>query len=186
MDTPPRSPLKRTVGSNQVGMRQFNERIVLQAIRVHGSLPTVDVGRLRRLSMQTVSMIVDRLIDDGLLVKQPRVRGRIGQPSVPIALRPDGAFTIGIKVGRRSLDVLAMDFVGNVCSRDVLDYAYPDPATLFPALESKLARTNDALGARAKKIVGVGVAAPLWLRGRRRFLGAPPAPLRARERLGLP
>ncbi|TDN63788.1 ROK family transcriptional regulator [Paraburkholderia sp. BL10I2N1] len=179
MDTGSRSPLKRTVGSNQVGMRQFNERIVLQAIRLHGPLPKADVARLTRLSMQTVSMIVERLIDDGLLAKQPRVRGRIGQPSVPIALRPDGAFTIGIKVGRRSLDVLAMDFTGQVCSRDVFEYAYPDPVTLFPALESRLARTNEALGARAKKVVGVGVAAPLWLGGWRDFLGAPPDALNA-------
>ncbi|MFL9874603.1 ROK family transcriptional regulator [Paraburkholderia megapolitana] len=173
MNPPTRSPPRRTVGSNQVGMRQFNERIVLQAIRLHGPLPKADVGRLTRLSMQTVSMIVERLISDGLLAKQPRVRGRIGQPSVPIALRPDGAFTIGIKVGRRSLDVLAMDFTGNVCCREVLDYAYPDPRMLFPALESKLARVNDALGARAAKVVGVGVAAPLWLGGWRDFLGAP-------------
>lgn len=173
MDTGTRSPKQRTVGSNQVGMRQFNERIVLQTIRLHGPLPKADVGRLTRLSMQTVSMIVERLIDDGLLVKQPRVRGRIGQPSVPIALRPDGAFTIGIKVGRRSLDVLAMDFTGNVHCREVVDYAYPDPRQLFPALETKLARVNAALGARARKVVGVGVAAPLWLGGWRDFLGAP-------------
>jgi len=174
-----RSPLKRTVGSNQVGMRQFNERIVLQAIRLHGPLAKADVGRLTRLSMQTVSMIVDRLIDDGLLARQPRVRGRIGQPSVPIALRAEGAYTIGIKVGRRSLDVLAMDFVGHVCSRDVLEYAYPDPRVLFPALESKLARVNETLGARARQVVGVGVAAPLWLGGWRDFLGAPPDALEA-------
>ena len=174
-----RSPLKRTVGSNQVGMRQFNERIVLQAIRLHGPLAKAEVSRLTRLSMQTVSMIVDRLIDDGLLARQPRVRGRIGQPSVPIALRPEGAYTIGIKVGRRSLDVLAMDFVGHVCSRDVLEYAYPDPRVLFPALEVKLARLNETLGERTRQVVGVGVAAPLWLGGWRDFLGAPPDALDA-------
>ncbi|MPW16514.1 ROK family protein [Paraburkholderia sp. CNPSo 3157] len=179
MDTGTRSPLKRTVGSNQVGMRQFNERIVLQAIRLHGPLPKADVGRLTRLSMQTVSMIVERLIDDGLLEKQARVRGRIGQPSVPIALRAEGAYTIGVKVGRRSLDVLAMDFLGRVCCREVQEYAYPDPRTLFPALESKLARVDDALGARRGKVVGVGVAAPLWLGGWRDFLGAPPEALDA-------
>lgn len=173
MDTGTRSPLKRTVGSNQVGMRQFNERIVLQAIRLHGALPKADVGRLTRLSMQTVSMIVERLIDDGLLEKQARVRGRIGQPSVPIALRAEGAYTIGVKVGRRSLDVLAMDFLGRVCCREVQEYAYPDPRTLFPALDSKLARINEVLGARREKVVGVGVAAPLWLGGWRDFLGAP-------------
>jgi len=169
----------RTVGSNQVGMRQFNERIVLQAIRLHGPLPKADVARLTRLSMQSVSTIVDRLIDDGLLAKQARVRGRIGQPSVPIALRADGAYTIGVKVGRRSLDVLAMDFTGHVCTRDVLDYAYPDPNTLFPALESKVARVIDSLGEHAAKVVGIGVAAPLWLGGWRDFLGAPPAALEA-------
>lgn len=180
-----RSPLKRTVGSNQVGMRQFNERIVLQAIRLHGPLPKADVGRLTRLSMQTVSMIVDRLIDDGLLEKHARVRGRIGQPSVPIALRADGAYTIGIKVGRRSLDVLAMDFAGHVVCRDVFEYAYPDPRTLFPALESKLARVNQTLGAKASKVVGVGVAAPLWLGGWRDFLGAPPDALDAWHEIDL-
>ena len=47
----------RTVGSNQVGMRQYNERIVLQAIRLHGPLPKADVARLTRLS------IADRLGD---------------------------------------------------------------------------------------------------------------------------
>ncbi|OAJ63026.1 serine/threonine protein kinase [Paraburkholderia ginsengiterrae] len=179
------SPLKRTVGSNQVGMRQFNERIVLQAIRLHGALPKADVSRLTRLSMQTVSMIIDRLINDGLLEKQARVRGKIGQPSVPIALRAEGAFTIGIKVGRRSLDVLAMDFAGHVVSRDVFEYAYPDPNTLFPALESRLANVNHALGAKANQVVGVGVAAPLWLGGWRDFLGAPAGALEAWNEIDL-
>jgi predicted NBD/HSP70 family sugar kinase len=158
-------------------MRQFNERIVLQAIRLHGSLAKADVARLTRLSMQTASMIVDRLIDDGLLVKQARVRGRIGQPSVPIALQPDGAYTIGIKVGRRSLDVLALDFVGHVRSREVFEYAYPDPQTLFPTLERNLGRVMTTLGDGAAKVVGMGVAAPLWLGGWRDFLGAPPGVL---------
>ena len=179
MNARTQSHMTRTVGSNQVGMRQFNERIVLQAIRLHGPLPKADIARLTRLSMQSVSMIVDRLIDDGLLDKQARVRGRIGQPSVPIALRPDGAYTIGIKVGRRSLDVLALDFTGHVCTRDVYEYAYPDPPALFPALENKLARVMDTLGERAAKVVGIGVAAPLWMGGWRDFLGAPPAALEA-------
>jgi predicted NBD/HSP70 family sugar kinase len=167
------SSATRPVGSNQVGMRQFNERIVLQAIRLHGALPKAEVARLTRLSTQTASVIINGLLKDRLVSKQPRVRGRIGQPSVPIALNPDGAFSIGIKVGRRSLDVLAMDFVGKVRYREVLDYAYPDPDAIFPAIEAKLARLDSQLGRRAGRVVGVGVAAPLWLGGWRDFLGAP-------------
>jgi predicted NBD/HSP70 family sugar kinase len=165
--------LPRPVGSNHVGMRQFNERIVLQAIRLHGALPKADVARLTRLSTQTASVIINGLLKDGLVTKQPRVRGRIGQPSVPIALNPDGAFAVGIKVGRRSLDVLAMDFVGNVRYRDVLEYAYPDPGAIFPTIRKELARIDSQLGRNARRVVGVGVAAPLWLGGWRDFLGAP-------------
>ncbi|HTT72352.1 MAG TPA: ROK family protein [Anaeromyxobacteraceae bacterium] len=163
----------RPVGSNQVGMRKFNERVVLQAIRLHGALPKADVARLTRLSTQTASVIINGLLEDGLVVKKPRVRGRIGQPSVPIALNPDGAFTLGIKVGRRSLDVLAMDFVGAVRHRESLDYPYPDPKLIFPAVEARLKAVGERLGERAFRVVGVGVAAPLWIGGWREFLGAP-------------
>ena len=165
--------LPRPVGSNHVGMRQFNERIVLQAIRLHGALPKADVARLTRLSSQTASVIINGLLEDGLVLKQPRVRGRIGQPSVPIALNPDGAFSLGVKVGRRSLDVLAMDFAGQVRHRATLRYDYPDPDVIFPAIERKFERLTGGAGIDPTRLVGVGVAAPLWLGGWRDFLGAP-------------
>ncbi len=57
-------------GSNHSGMRQFNERIVLQAIRHHGAMPKADLARLTQLSTQTVSIIVNRLEGDGLLINK--------------------------------------------------------------------------------------------------------------------
>ena len=94
------APLLRPRGSNQVGMRQFNERVVLQAIRQNGSLPKADLARLTSLTAQTIGLITARLEHDGLLIRNARVRGRIGQPSVPLALNPDGAFAIGVNIGR--------------------------------------------------------------------------------------
>jgi predicted NBD/HSP70 family sugar kinase len=57
--------------------------------------------------------------------------------------------------------------------RDVLEYAYPDPKAIFPNIERELARIKAELTGHVKRIVGVGVAAPLWLGGWREFLGAP-------------
>ena len=149
-------------------MRQFNERIVLQAIRLHGALPKADVARLTRLSTQTASVIINGLLKDGLVAKQERVRGRIGQPSVPIALNPDGAFSLGIKVGRRSLDVLAMDFVGSVRYREVLEYAYPEPRAIFRTMspvpsgeESSTTRTSTPGVASAPAIAAAIVSRSL-------------------------
>jgi hypothetical protein len=177
--------MRRPVGSNHFGMRQFNERIVLQTIRLHGALPKAEVARLTRLSSQTASVLINGLLADGLVIKQNRVRGRVGQPSVPIALNPDGAFTLGIKVGRRSLDVLAMDFIGKVRYRELLEYDYPDPKIIFPAIERKLELVDAQLGTHSKRLVGVGVAAPLWLGGWSEFLGAPSGVMEAWKEISI-
>ncbi|NBW55461.1 MAG: hypothetical protein EBR42_09190 [Betaproteobacteria bacterium] len=51
------SALKTLRGSNHNGMRQFNERTVLRAIRHAGAIPKADLARLTQLSTQTVSII---------------------------------------------------------------------------------------------------------------------------------
>jgi predicted NBD/HSP70 family sugar kinase len=164
-------PLLRPRGSNHVGMRQFNERVVLQAIRLNGSLPKADLARLTGLTAQTIGLITTRLEEDGLVLRHDRVRGRIGQPSVPLALNPDGAFSIGIKVGRRSADWLLVDFTGQVRARETLEYAFPDAQTLLPALHERMERLRQSLGALGTRLVGVGVAAPYLLGGWHRMLG---------------
>src|SRR5687768_6640192 len=149
--------LLRPRGSNQVGMRQFNERVVLQALRVHTSLPKADLARLTGLSAQTIGLITARLEEDQLIVKQGRVRGRIGQPSVPLALNPDGAFAIGIKVGRRGAEWLLIDFAAQVRERHAMSYDFPDAQALLPAIAEHIHRLRDGLGPLAVRNVGVGL-----------------------------
>jgi predicted NBD/HSP70 family sugar kinase len=161
----------RPRGSNHVGMRAFNERVVLQAIRLNGSLPKADLARLTGLTAQTIGMITTRLEEDDLLVRHDPVRGRIGQPSVPLALNPDGAFSVGIKIGRRSTDWLLVDFTGQVRQRLSMTYAFPDANTLIPVIGQHLRTLRENLGKLAPRLVGVGVAAPFRLGGWHKMLG---------------
>ncbi|MFC5607595.1 ROK family transcriptional regulator [Variovorax soli] len=165
----------RPRGSNQVGMRQFNERVVLQAIRLHGPLPKAEIARLTNLTAQTVQIIIARLEAEGLVIKHAPLRGRIGQPSVPMALNPEGAFSIGIKIGRRSLDVLLLDFAAQVRERLTLDYDFPDPDTLFDEIRARLKLLRKSLGPKRGQLLrGVGIAAPLSLGGWQSLLGVAP------------
>jgi predicted NBD/HSP70 family sugar kinase len=165
----------RPRGSNHVGMRQFNERVVLQAIRLHGSLPKAEIARLTHLTAQTVQIIIARLEADDLVRKLDPVRGKVGQPSVPMALNPDGAFSIGIKIGRRSMDMLLVDFSGQVRERLSLSYDFPDPDTLFDVIDERLRRLRQTLPAALReRLHGVGIAAPLSLGGWQELLGIPP------------
>jgi len=171
MNAPTHSANLRQRGSNHVGMRQYNERVVLQALRLHGALPKAELARQTGLTAQTIGLITTRLEEDGLIVRDAPVRGRIGQPSVPLRLNPDGAFAIGIKVGRRSTDWLLVDFAGQVRERLSLAYAFPDAKALLPALGENLRQLSSALGPLAERLVGVGVAAPFVMGGWHRLLG---------------
>lgn len=179
---PDASPLPATEGfhgvrgSNQQGMRQFNERTVLQAIRLHGAIPKADLARLTQLSTQTVSIIVDRLLDDGLLLKQERVRGKIGQPSVPLSLNPEGAFSVGVQVGRRSMEVLVIDFVGQIRHQHVFHYAHPDPDEVLPHVAGALKTLRRQMGTRWARVVGLGLSAPLFMHQWAELLGPQAAP----------
>lgn len=163
-------PLRQR-GSNQVGLRQFNERVVLQALRTHGSLAKADLARLTGLTAQTIGLITARLDEDELLTRGAPVRGKVGQPSVPIGLNPDGAFAIGIKIARRSADWLLVDFTGRVRERISVAYDFPDAATLLPTIQTNLDDLLRRLGPLATRVVGVGVAAPFQLGGWHRMLG---------------
>jgi predicted NBD/HSP70 family sugar kinase len=162
-------------GSSQGGLRQYNERVVLQAIRLHGALPGAEIARVTKLTAQTISLISKRLLDDGLLLKGEPVRGKVGQPSVPLSLNPDGAFAIGIKVGRRSVDVLLVDFTGAVRRRWSLAYRYPEPSQLLAEIARRLKELKRVLpAAQFERVQGVGIAAPLSLGGWRTLLDMPP------------
>jgi predicted NBD/HSP70 family sugar kinase len=164
----------RPRGSSQGGLRQYNERVVLQAIRLNGSLPSAEIARVTHLTAQTVSMITKRLLDDALLVKGEPQRGKVGQPSVPLALNPDGAFAVGVKVGRRSMDLLLVDFTGAARERWSIDYRYPDPDELRTEIGQRLRELRRKLGpARRELVQGVGIAAPLSLGGWQTLLDMP-------------
>ncbi len=166
----------RPRGSSQGGLRQYNERVLLQAIRLHGALPGAELARLTHLTAQTVSLITKRLLDDGLLLKGAPQRGKVGQPSVPLSLNPDGAYAVGINVGRRSMDLLLIDFTGAVRERSSLEYRFPDPDQLLAEAAKRLAAMKRKLGTeRRERVQGVGLAAPLSLGGWQHLLGFDPA-----------
>lgn len=169
---PERSPMHR--GTNQSGMREHNERLVLSLVRRHGSLAKSDIARMTRLSVQTVSVIMRQLEKDGFLLRRPPQRGRVGQPSIPMALNPDGAYFIGLKIGRRSAELVLIDFVGGIRSTHRLPYRYPDPGTAVDFVASSIRELRAALTPEQdSRIAGLGIAMPFQLWNWADAAGAP-------------
>lgn len=152
-------------GTNQSGMRDLNERLVLSLVRQHGGLAKTDIARLTQLSAQTVSVIVRALETDGLLKRNEPVRGKIGQPSVPMSLDPEGAYFVGLKIGRRSADLVLIDFLGTAVAMRRLPYRYPLPDETVRFAAEGLREIRQGLSPRqSSRIAGAGIAMPfeLW------------------------
>ncbi len=161
-------------GSSQSGVRLYNERLVLSLVRTHGNLPKAEIARLTGLSPQTVSVIVRQLETEGLLLKGESLKGKVGQPLQPFSLNPNGAYSIGLKIGRRSCNLICLDFLGNPVARYDEVYGYPTPSVVIRMAREGLRRIALELGPeRASRICGIGIASPFELWNWAQETGAP-------------
>lgn len=150
--------------ASQSGLRQQNERLVMSLVRRHGALAKSEIARMTSLSMQTVSVIMRELEADELLMRCEPKRGQVGQPSVPHSLNRDGAYFLGVKIGRRSIDVLLIDFLGEIRHQASQHYPFPRPDKAVAFIAEKVRGFEATLGDRADRIAGLGIAIPfeLW------------------------
>ncbi|WP_172328727.1 ROK family transcriptional regulator [Mangrovicoccus sp. HB161399] len=161
-------------GANQTGVRAHNERLILSLIQRHGAMAGSDIAKRTELSAQTVSNILRKLETEGFLLRGEPQRGRVGKPSVPMALDPDGALSFGLKIGRRSSDLVVMDIAGEVLGQSQLTYRYPMPDQIFGYLETGMAALSEALTPHQRdRLCGIGIAAPLEIWSWLEPLGAP-------------
>lgn len=165
-DTPQASSDGATgaLGTNQTGMRESNERLVLTVLRRSANLASSEIARRTGLSAQTVSRLIRALEADHLIRRGEPQRGRVGQPSVPLSLNPEGAFFLGLKVGRRSVELILTDFLGRIVDREKRIYGYPDFDQVldFTVARSATIRERMKPGVR-DRVAGMGIAMPFHL-----------------------
>lgn len=165
-------------GGDSSGLRAYNERLIVSEVMRAGALSKAEIARATGLSGQAASVIVNRLLEDGLLVKRAKVRGQIGQPSTPIAVNPEGAYALGIKIGRRSIDAILVNLLGEILDRCAERYDVPMPGPTLASAERHAAALLEALGsARRQRVVGLGIAMPGELHSWAAELGLEPGAL---------
>jgi predicted NBD/HSP70 family sugar kinase len=151
-------------GANLPTLGDYNQRLVLDVIRRHpGGISRVAVGRATGLTPQTVSNIVRRLADDGLVAEGERVRTARGKPPTLLHIDPTRHVAVGIHIDPAQVSALSMDLAGEVYRIASAPTAPEVTPTTAVAMVADLTREvlADWPGAdRADAVLGVGVAAP--------------------------
>ena len=162
------------LGSNPRVVRDHNERLILTLLRTSGPKPKAEVARLIGLSPQTASVIMRSLEQRKLIERCAPVRGKVGQPSVPMRLAKDGALFFGLKIGRRSADLIVCDFLGQAIAQERSTYNYPTPDGAVRFATEGVAHLSAQLSAKQReRIAGLGIAFPSYLWEWTDIIGAP-------------
>ncbi|HTN60461.1 MAG TPA: ROK family protein, partial [Devosia sp.] len=163
-------------GSNSVQLRHYNERVVLDALRRFGQASKAEVARFAHLTPPAVAAIIDALVAGGYVLENGKRFGGKGQPSAMYGLAPEGAYSIGLHIGRRAMDAILLDFAGQTCAFETHEYEHPDPDSIRRLGSAAIARFRAQLGlARATRLVGMGISAPYFIGGWDEELGFPRA-----------
>jgi predicted NBD/HSP70 family sugar kinase len=163
-----------TGGSNSVQLGHYNRRVVLDAIRRFGQASKADVARFTHLTPPAVATIIDALVEAGYVKENGKRFGGKGQPSAMYELAPDGAYSIGLHIGRRSLDAILIGFTGQTCAFENHDYPHPDPPEVRRLGNAVIKQFQKVLGKRGRdRLVGVGISAPYFIGGWDDELGFP-------------
>lgn len=147
-------------GTNLARASDYNQRIVLQAIRLSGETTRIALARQTGLTAPTIANITTRLGEMELIAHVGRKHGGRGQPALRLAINPDGAFAIGLNIDRDHITLVALDLAGEVRSRVTREVRFAMPADVVDIVASELDDLLRAGNIDRARILGVGVARP--------------------------
>jgi predicted NBD/HSP70 family sugar kinase len=147
-------------GTNLERAADYNQRIVLQAIRVAGETTRSEIAVTTGLTPPTIANITKRLQDTGLIREAGRRVGMRGQPALRLQVNPNGAFSIGVNIDRDHYTIVSLDLAGNVRTRAVREISFAMPDQVIACLEGEIKAIRQSGDIDENRIIGVGVALP--------------------------
>jgi len=149
-------------------MRASNEAMLLRRIWLAECVSRAELARETGLSASTVSSIVGRFADDGLVRLQEAGPSRGGRPPVMVAFADDAFSIVGVEIGATHVTVAVTDLRGRILAEEYTPFATREHAEgTLALLVQSVQRCRAQAGAAGARCLGAGVAVPSPLDARR-------------------
>lgn len=147
-------------GTNLARAGDYNQRVVLQAIRTSGTMTRAELTAITGLTPPTVGNITARLLSDGLIRPDGRILGGRGQPALKFTIDPEGAFALGLNIDRDHVTLVTMDLAGHIRDRASLESRFALPAEVMNFVRAELRRIRRRRDIKAERLIGIGIGIP--------------------------
>lgn len=149
------------MGTNLPKVGSYNRAVVLEAIQVSDGISRVQIADRTGLTAQTVSVIVRKLLEEGLVVEDGSLPSRGGKPRTILRVDPAAGYAIGVHFDPSELSFVLADLAGRPVTRlhqPVRPGLAPD-AVIRQMAHGARRILKDA-GVPDDKVLGCGLACP--------------------------
>lgn len=162
-------------GTNLPRVGGYNQAVVLDAIRTAGSVSRVELAPLTGLTVQTVSNVVRRLLEAGLVSESGQAPSGGGKPRTLLSPRPEGAYAVGVQLDPDAAVSVLVDLSGVVLARRRTRLAgLTDPKDVVARCAAAVKRLVTGADLGSGRLLGLGVAVPGPLDGPADAVVSPP------------
>ncbi|MBA3823643.1 MAG: ROK family transcriptional regulator [Ktedonobacterales bacterium] len=166
-------------GVNLHLVRDYNQGVILEAIRVEGGISRVALAQKTGLTAQTVTNIVRRLLDQDMILEIGRDVAAIGstggKPRVRLSINPAAGYAIGIQIDRDLISLIIVDLNGTLIAKAHLPMQQDHgPIAIIAEIAEAVRRLIQQSQIPSAKIIGIGVACPGPLDHDKGIVFAPP------------
>lgn len=147
--------LKRANVARSNTIRDINRQIILNYVREEGPISRADIAKSTALQRSTVSLIVEELLNTGL-VEEIYGESSGGRPPQLLSLKTSHAFAIGVDLGKKSTIVATTDLSGQLLDRE----EFPTDKDFNKTIDRVIEIANHFKKKNGGSIEGIGMSLP--------------------------
>lgn len=137
-----------------------SERMVLRAIWRHAPVSRNHIAQITGLAPASATRLVRDLEQRGLVLETVLRNGARGQPSRPLSLRPEGAYSFGVYFSHSYVEAGLVDLSGKLLSHARIKVDAPRAEVIAEAARRELLAQSEGLNVPLDRIIGAGFALP--------------------------
>lgn len=144
------------VDSKTAGVR--NEKLVIRLLRKEGALSQTQICSKTGLGSSTISYIVGRLREKGLIVERPGISNKRGVKPVLIEIHPAGQFIIGVEIAPSYILTGLFDFNNELIDHNQISLNFGDSVeNVIFLLEANIKELVSKNNVSVDKLSGIGI-----------------------------
>ncbi|HAH11330.1 MAG TPA: hypothetical protein DCL48_14640 [Alphaproteobacteria bacterium] len=149
-----------TPAAASLSQLSVNERRIMDLVCRKGPIARTDIAASMGLTNASITRLTKDLEDRGLLIDTVQRNGARGQPSRPLSLNPQAAFSAGVYFSHSYAEIGLTDLAGRLISVERKPLRDTTPEMICAVAHAAVQTQLQASGIQQQNLIGLGFALP--------------------------